>query len=700
MSDQNINLNRGDEIDFGKIFRVILMQSKLIMLLVFLGTAIGFIYYQYAERIYKFSSLLHVYSEQSSNFGTNQEIEFFLGSRNTDSVSNIANLYKSRSNILNIAQEKRLNIKVNKNIGDKKTYIKTLNLESNKTAHLTLEFKENNYTLKTKNDDTPRSYLYNNTYEVNDLIFEFAKPTELKEIELTVYPLSTHYKRVQDDFNVVPTNNTRSFYPQNNKLIKVEYLTNDLDEGTKVLNYANKHFIEKNIFEEAEQARLALSFIEENIKTIKDELDEKKNQLKTFKERNKTINVDLEVQKLIDSIAMLDKQISDLDIELSDATSNYTQSNPIFIELLNRRSELDRQRSLFEQRVANLPLAQQEYIDLFREVENSQEVYAELINRRLEYSIKEASTLGNIRVVDEAYYDTRVSPSITIVILSFLFSAIISLFLAIYRGLYVIPISNPAEFADNDINQPIFGVLPNYTKDTSEEKLNQAIESLIVNINTSLNEKDKQNQTSKTIAITSGTPENGKSYCSRNLALKLSDIGKKTLLIDADWKRGDQHKEFKVNKITLKEFSTIDIDDPKYKVKNNLYFIPKITGLKSSFQFLYSKEFTSKISDLKDKFDYIIFDTPPLLSVSDTAIIMTKSDLVLCVARHGLTRINEVRQMVNLGAQIGATFDGIIYNGYEKPSSYYGYYGLYGNYSYQYYARKYLYDSYDYDKNK
>ena len=87
MSDQNINLNRGDEIDFGKIFRVILMQSKLIMLLVFLGTAIGFIYYQYAERIYKFSSLLHVYSEQSSNFGTNQEIEFFLGSRNTDSVS-------------------------------------------------------------------------------------------------------------------------------------------------------------------------------------------------------------------------------------------------------------------------------------------------------------------------------------------------------------------------------------------------------------------------------------------------------------------------------------------------------------------------------------------------------------------------------------------------------------------------------------
>ena len=700
MPDQNINLASSGEIDFGKIFRVILMQSKLIMLITFLGTALGAIYYQYAERIYKFSSLLHIYGEQSTNFGTNQEIDFFLGARNTDNVENVANLFKSRSNIIKIAQENRLNIKANKKIGNKSTYIKKLDLKSDKTAFLTLNFNDNNYTLKSKNDNGPKSFLYNNTYEVNDLIFEFAKPNKLTEIELIAYPLGVYYKILKNKFNVVPTSNTRSFYQQNNKLIKVEYLTNDLDEGRKVLNFANTHFIDKNIFEEAEQARLALSFVEKNIKSIKDELDEKKNQLKIFKEKNKTINVDLEVQKLIDSIAILDKQISDLDIELSDATSNYTQSNPIFVELINRRSELDRQRSLFEQKVANLPLAQQEYIDLFREVENSQEVYAELINRRLEYSIKEASTLGNIRIVDEAYYDTKVSPSLFIVIISFIFSAVVAVLLSIYRGLYVIPISNPAEFADNGINQPIFGVLPNYTKDTSQEKLNQAIESLIVNINTSLNEKDKQNQTSKTIAITSGTPENGKSYCSRNLALKLSDIGKKTLLIDADWKRGDQHKEFKVNKITLKEFSTIDIDDPKYKVKNNLYFIPKITGLKSSFQFLYSKEFTSKISDLKDKFEYIIFDTPPLLSVSDTAIIMTKSDLVLCVARHGLTRINEVRQMVNLGAQIGATFDGIIYNGYEKPSSYYGYYGLYGNYSYQYYARKYLYDSYDYDKNK
>ena len=54
-----------------------------------------------------------------------------------------------------------------------------------------------------------------------------------------------------------------------------------------------------------------------------------------------------------------------------------------------------------------MPLAQQKYIDLFREVEISEQVYEELLSRRLEFSIREASTLGNIRIVDKAYQDIK-----------------------------------------------------------------------------------------------------------------------------------------------------------------------------------------------------------------------------------------------------------------------------------------------------
>ena len=94
-------------------------------------------------------------------------------------------------------------------------------------------------------------------------------------------------------------------------------------------------------------------------------------------------------------------------------------------------------------------------------------------------------------------------------------------------------------------------------------------------------------------------------------------------------------------------------------------------------------------------FDYIIVDTPPLLAVSDSAILLSMSDIILIVARHGLTKINELRQMISLSSQLGINIDGIVYNAYEKPNSYYGYYGLYGNYEYQYYAKKYVYQSYE-----
>jgi tyrosine-protein kinase Etk/Wzc len=100
----------------------------------------------------------------------------------------------------------------------------------------------------------------------------------------------------------------------------------------------------------------------------------------------------------------------------------------------------------------------------------------------------------------------------------------------------------------------------------------------------------------------------------------------------------------------------------------------------------------------KEQFDIVIFDTGPILSVADSSILIEQSDFNLLVTRHGINRINEIKQSIDNFKQISTDIDGIIYNAYAKPKSYYGYYGLYGNYSYQYYAEKYLYETYEYEK--
>ena len=371
----------------------------------------------------------------------------------------------------------------------------------------------------------------------------------------------------------------------------------------------------------------------------------------------------------------------------------------MYVDLLNKRETLIEQKKLIDEKIRNLPLAQQEYVDLFMQLEISQKAFQELQNRKLELAIREASTLGNMRIIDNGYVDIIVEPKFTDLLFSLIMTFALAILIAILKGIYFIKISNPAELQDNGINVPIIGVIPkkDLLDSTDEEKFEQSMESLLVNIQTKINDLNITGTCS--ISITSSTPENGKSFISQTLAKKLASLGKKVLLLDNDFKRGDLHTSFKTRKITKDEFFNLNDENIyKYEVSPNLVLIPKISKLDNSFQMLYSEKYINHVQSLKKNFDFVIIDTAPVLSVSDTSILLQLSDLSIAVVRHGVNKIGEIKQMFRVSDQIGNDYAGIVYNGYEKPSSYYGYYGLYGNYAYQYYAKKYLYKSYDYDE--
>ena len=169
----------------------------------------------------------------------------------------------------------------------------------------------------------------------------------------------------------------------------------------------------------------------------------------------------------------------------------------------------------------------------------------------------------------------------------FFFISTFFLLIAVFRGFYSLPISNPAEIFDNRIYLPIIGVVPeidNFEDEDDNLRLNSALEALIVNINSIQNNKLDNNL----ITITSPSPGNGKSTISMKLAEGLAKIGKKVLLVDNDLKRGSIAKTFDKHSISEQTFNSINEETiDKYKVENNFYLIPRVKGLTNSFQFLF-----------------------------------------------------------------------------------------------------------------
>ena len=689
-----------DEIDLGKIFRFLMMQSKLIISIVFITFALSLIYYLFAPKNYSIKSLLQYEAFDQNVFDPSQALQFASPNSSAD-ISNMIELYESRTNYLKVIQDLKLNIKIN-GLDDSESININITTDKNDpvvSKKLKFSFSKDGYSLLDEDSNEIQTSKYGQEIRFNDLkiSIESANLKEYRPLEVNFTNPQSMYSSFKNRMNVESSTARNSFF-RNEGLITVRYVTEDIELGKEIVNYANYVFRNQRINDENEKSRKAISFIEQNINSLKESVENNKLKLKQFREDNKSIDVSLEIEAIINKIQSLDSALGEIDIEIAKAKEIYTSTNPAYLKLINQKTLIELRKEEVLSEIEMMPKEQQQYIDLFNNLEVSQALFEQLESRRLGFSILEASTIGDVRVIDYAYVDSLVSPQLLSIILSTIFGFIIACIIAIIRGFNFLPVSNPAELFDSNIRVPIIGVIPfmeDFESSGELNKLDVAIESLIVNVNSiQKNDRDKN-----VITITSPSPNNGKSTVAVRLAQGYGKIGKKVLLVDCDLKRGNIANDFDKHSISEKTFYSItEATIDEYKIDNNLYLIPRVKGLTNSFQFLFSYDYKEKVKFFKDYFDFVIFDTGPILSVADSSILVEASDINFLIVRHANNRTNEIKQSIVNYNQINKDIDGIIYNAYSKPKSYYGYYGLYGNYSYQYYAEKYLYESYDYEK--
>ena len=691
--------------DVGALFRLCLMHSKIILGIMVFIMSIWLLYFLSATRVYNIESLIQL---DSSNYSQNDPANMIYGSSyGAETIDQEMILYKSRSNMLNLINQLGLDYEI-----DEEWSISSLFSNGSRANVQVIE-------LELKPEVKSKEYIHIN--EVGDGFYDvvrneitIAKNVKTGELfsnesitiqingklsetfKIEVLSKEKAIRKYQNNFDIRRADNTRNFFNSNGGLVYINLSSSNPEKAIEIVNTANDIFIKTDIESKSAKARKAISFLDTRISSVRDLLDADVDRLKDFQEENASVDVNLETESILSKLDEAQIKLSDLDIEEARLQSLYTSDNIVFKNIDNERKVIEDQLRLLEEEIKQLPKEQQELIDLYRNVELSQTLYSDLLGRKLNYSLIEASTLGNIRVVDGAYQDGVVSPGVISGFLLLLASFLLGIIIALIKGIYFTPVSNPAEIADADLTDlPYIGILPKREDlDTEDKKFTQSIESAIVNLR-------QIKPDGKIILITSATPSNGKSFSSKSFAEALANLGFKTAIIDCDFKRGTLDQAFKVSKRDKRFYEKIVEETAsleELKVGENLYVLPRISKLKNSLHWTDSEVFKNLIRRrLRNDFDFIVMDTAPLLSVADTSVLMSLSDIRLLIIRHAFSKKGEIAQALQNSDQIGLNFDGLVYNAYEKPKGYYGYYQYYGDYAYQYYAEKYLSDSYDYE---
>jgi len=187
----------------------------------------------------------------------------------------------------------------------------------------------------------------------------------------------------------------------------------------------------------------------------------------------------------------------------------------------------------------------------------------------------------------------------------------------------------------------------------------------------------------KILMITGPSPEVGKSFVSANLGVVLAQTGQRVLVIDADMRKGHLHRYFQAASqpglSTYLSGQSSKEDIIQSSIVDKLDFIARGKAPPNPSELLMHERFKTLMDSLSDDYDLILVDTPPILAVTDAAIVGQLAGSSLLVTRFGLNSIKEVDAALTRFAQNKVDIKGAILNCMERRAT-----NEYGYYAYEY----------------
>ncbi|SAP50402.1 polysaccharide biosynthesis tyrosine autokinase [Klebsiella oxytoca] len=482
------------------------------------------------------------------------------------------------------------------------------------------------------------------------------------------------------------------------------------DDQTQIKNIIDSistNYLAQNIARQAAQDAKSLEFLNEQLPKVRSDLDLAEDKLNGYRQQKDSVDLSLEAKAVLDQIVNVDNQLNELTIRESEVSQLFTKEHPTYKALMEKRKTLQDEKNKLNKRVSAMPETQQEVLRLSRDVDSGRAVYMQLLNRQQELSIAKSSAIGNVRIIDNAITQPKpVKPNkVLIILLGLVIGLFISVGLVLARVVLRKGIESPEQleelgisvYASVPVSEEFAKRVERFSKMKSkkldeaavflavENPADLAIES-IRGLRTSLHFAMMEAR-NNVLMITGASPNAGKTFISSNLAEVISQTGKKVLFLDADLRKGYTHKLFN----TDNNSGLSEILSGKIPVEQAVKTLPKIgfdyisRGMvpPNPAELLMHKRFGELIDWANEHYDLVIVDTPPILVVTDAAVIGNYAGTTLLVARFEQNTAKEIEVSIKRFEQSGVNIKGCILNGIvKKASNYYGY--GYNHYGYTY----------------
>ncbi|NHZ87696.1 polysaccharide biosynthesis tyrosine autokinase [Massilia sp. CCM 8733] len=465
-------------------------------------------------------------------------------------------------------------------------------------------------------------------------------------------------------------------------IIEVRLQGPDAQRINSLLGEIGREYMRQNLARKTEEAEKSLAFLNLQLPTLKQQLEESEEKYNGFRNSKGSIDMREEARINLQQAAAAQTRRLELEQKKTELLQRFTENHPIVQGINQQRREVAAEIADVARRIRTLPVLEQDESRLLREIKVNTDLYTALSNTAQQLRLISVGRVSNVRLIDAPMAPERaLKPNRPLIVaLAVVTGLFLGVLLAFARKAFLGGIDNPQRIETILGARNVYASIPHSTHQEKLERKARGASVLPILAQVAPEDIAIESLRSFRAALMYTMPSlknnivmlagpgraMGKSFLSVNFAAVLAASGKRVLLIDADLRNGHLHRYFGISRelgLTQAIGGAQTIDEVIHRgVLDNLDFIPTGALPPNRSEFLQHPNFSTLLEVVGSRYDIVLIDPPPILAVSDALMIGAHAGAVFILARAGVTTAVEITESIKRLNHAGIVPQGVLFN--------------------------------------